>query len=66
MKIKMLKTVRADFPFLCKPGTILLSGNEYEGKSNELGAVCGLCDNGEWLGVKPGEFQPAREATKHE
>lgn len=55
----MLKTVTADFPFLCKPGTFLASEKEYEAKENKFGAVCGLCDNGEWLGVKPDEFEYA-------
>lgn len=56
MIIKMLRNVRADY-FLAKHGTILRYDNEYEAKSNKYGAISGLCDNGEWLGVKPGEFE---------
>jgi len=25
--------------------------------ANQHGAISSLCDNGEWLGVKPGEFE---------
>ena len=55
MKIRMLKNVRPDLP-LAKPGTILRAGEEYEAKSNKNGAISGLCANGEYLGVRPGEF----------
>jgi len=41
---------------ISKPGTILRRGVCYNAKSNKYGAVSGLCDNGEWLGVKPKEF----------
>lgn len=60
MKIKMLKTVRPDM-FLGKPGTILRAGIVYEAKQNKNGAVTGLCDNGEWLGVKPDEFEEVED-----
>ncbi len=56
MKIKMLKNVRPDL-FLGIPGTILRAGMIYEAKQNKNGAVTGLCDNGEWLGVKSDEFE---------
>lgn len=57
MKIRMLCTVRPDFIFLTRPGTVLRAGEVYEAKANRLGAVSGICPNGELLGVKPGEFE---------
>jgi len=57
MKIRMLEDVRPDVPFLAKPGTILRKSKEYEAKSNPNGAISGLCENGEWLGVRPDEFE---------
>ena len=57
MRIKMLKNVVPDLVFLAKPGTFLCAGAEYEAKSNPYGAISALCDNGEWLGVRPGEFE---------
>lgn len=56
MKIRMLETVRPDM-FLGKPGTILRVNETYEATQNKHGAVCGICDNGEKLGVKPNEFE---------
>lgn len=56
MKIRMVKTVRPDIPFLAKPGTILHNGEIYEASTNKHGAISGICPNGEELGVKPGEF----------
>ena len=56
IKIRMLKTVRPDM-FLGKPGTIAREGQEYKATSNRHGAICAICDNGEKLGVKPGEFE---------
>lgn len=56
MKIKMLEDVRPDLPFLSAPGTILRFGKIYEASANKHGAVCGKCENGEMLGVRPGEF----------
>lgn len=56
MKIKMLKTVRPEVPFLAKPGTILRCGEEYEASANKNGAISGICENGAALGVRPGEF----------
>ncbi len=52
----MLHNVRQDLLFLAKPGTILQYGMEYEAQSNRLGAISGICENGEVLGVKPGDF----------
>ena len=58
MKIKMKETVRPDFPFnLQKPDNVLVAGQTYEATQNKYGAVCGICENGEPLGVKPGEFE---------
>ncbi len=55
--IHMLKTVTPDFQFGVKEGTSLIEHGIYGATSNPVGAVCGICDNGELLGVKPGEFQ---------
>lgn len=63
MKIRMLCTVRADLFFLAKPGTILISGKVYEAVSNRYGAISGICENGELLGVKPGEFEIVKERS---
>lgn len=52
-----MKNVRSDIIGLSRPGTILRAGMEYDAKSNQYGAISGLCDNGEYLGVKPGEFE---------
>ena len=57
MRIKMLKTVKPDLAFLAKPGSILWKDGEYEATANKNGAVCGICENGEKIGVRPGEFQ---------
>ena len=56
IKIHMLKSVRPDFPFGIKNGTRLIASEIYDAVSNSLGAICGVCENGELLGVKPGEF----------
>jgi hypothetical protein len=56
IKIKMLRTVRACY-LISPPGTILRKGEEYDAKTNKNGAISGLCNNNEWLGVKPGEFE---------
>ena len=59
--IKMLETVRGGEGMVSilkiNPGTILREGKIYPAKSNKNGAVSGLCDNREWLGIKPGEFR---------
>lgn len=57
IRIRMTRTVRPDIPFLAKPGTILRDGMEYPAMTNRNGAISGLCDNGEDLGVRPGEFE---------
>lgn len=64
MKIKMLETVRPDFPFLLTgvlSDTILVCGKVYEATQNKYGSVCGICENGQKLGVKPGEFEVVEE-----
>lgn len=61
MKILMLENVRPDFLFLAKPGTILRAGKTYEATVNKNGAVTAICENGETLGVKPGEFETVQE-----
>lgn len=53
----MLQNVRPELIFLAKPGTILRAGEEYPAKSNKNGAISGLCQNGEYMGIKPGEFE---------
>lgn len=65
MKIKMLETVRPDFPFFLSSistDTILFCGKVYEAGKNQYGAVYGICENGEKLGVKPGEFEIVEDA----
>lgn len=57
MQIKMVMDVRSDLPFLSTPGTILRFGKIYDASANKHGAVCGKCENGEMLGVRPGEFE---------
>lgn len=60
MKIKMLETVRLDFPFFLVSvllDTMLIYGEVYEATQNKHGVVCGICRNGQKLGVKPGEFE---------
>lgn len=56
MRIKMLVNVRPELPFLAKPGTILRAGMEYEATANPNAAICGICENGVAMGVRPGEF----------
>lgn len=57
IRIRMLQTVIPDLYFLTRPGSILISGREYDAVSNQNGAISGICGNGEPLGVKPGEFE---------
>lgn len=60
IKIKMLKTVTPEPSFLysnkVKGGEYLKEGEIYSADANTFGALCGICDNGEKLGVKPNEF----------
>lgn len=55
--IRMKQTVYPDLFYGIKPGTVLKSGRVYRATIGEKGAVCGICENGERLGVKPGEFE---------
>jgi hypothetical protein len=58
-KIKMATTLYPDEVSgisLAKPGTMLELNMIYDCWVNIHGAVAGWCDNGEMLGVKPGEF----------
>lgn len=57
MKIRMLVSVKPDLVFLAKPNTVLCAGEIYEATANKYAAICGICANGEHLGVKPGEFE---------
>lgn len=58
IRIKMIKTVRPDIPFLATdPKTILVIGEVYNAVANKNGAIAGICDNLKRLGVKPGEFE---------
>ena len=60
IRIRMLKTVRPDLSFLLRQDErdmILYEGNVYNAVSNPQGAICGICDNGKKLGVKPKEFE---------
>ena len=66
MKIRMLETVRPELVFLLHgvpQDTVLVYGEVYEATQNKYGAVCGICKNGERLGVKPGEFEIVEEPT---
>jgi hypothetical protein len=59
MRIKMAKTLYPDEVYginLGKPGTMLELDQVYACWVSIHGAVAGWCDNGERLGVKPGEF----------
>lgn len=61
LRIKMLKTVCVDrfFGAVTKTpaDTFLLEGHEYAATANRNAAIAGICDNGQILGVKPGEFE---------
>lgn len=57
IRIRMLCNVRPELQFLSTAGTILRVGMEYPADTNRYGAISGLCANGEYLGVRPGEFE---------
>lgn len=61
LRIKMLKTVCVDYFFgavtKTPVDTFLLEGHEYAATANCNAAIAGICDNGQILGVKPGEFE---------
>src|SRR6185503_1489139 len=56
LKIKMNMTLYPDMPFLAKPDTKCLKDEEYYVWVNSYGAVSAILENGEQLGLKPGEF----------
>ncbi len=56
-KVKMLKTVYPDIPFLCKEDTVCERQKEYYAWVNSYGAVAAILENGEKLGLKPSEFE---------
>jgi hypothetical protein len=55
LKVRILKTSRGNF--ISKPGTVLRAGDEVVAETNPNGAISGLCENGEWLGLYPEEFE---------
>lgn len=60
MRIRMTQTVRPDFAFILPPekrGMVLHADEVYEATTNSHGAVCGVCECGNLLGVKPDEFE---------
>lgn len=57
IRIRMLQNVRPDLAFAAKPRTILRGGEEYPAMTNHNGAISGICESGEALGVRPGEFE---------
>lgn len=56
-RIRMLMNVRPDLWCSGTPGTILRRNEVYVAWTNSHGAVAGICENGEVLGVKPDEFE---------
>ena len=62
LRIRMMQTVKPDLPFLLTHNTklvgiVLEEGKEYDAATNPHGAISGICENGEHLGVKPKEFE---------
>lgn len=61
LRIKMLKTLRPNSFFFIATGTpvdtVLIEGHEYAATANSNAAVAGICDNGQTIGVRPGEFE---------
>jgi hypothetical protein len=56
IRIRVLQTVRGNF--ILEPNhAVVEQGKEYPAKANKQGAISALCDNAEWLGMKPGEFE---------
>ncbi len=53
MEIKLVKRIRSEFPF---PPFLIAEPGIYKAYSNPHGAISIKID-GEWLGVKPHEFQ---------
>ena len=57
MKIKMLQTVREDWPFSSQKPSVLFEGKEYEAMMDKNGSIVGFCKNGFCLDVKTNEFE---------
>lgn len=59
LKVRMNTVVEPDMPgiFPYKEGTFCLYGHEYYVWVNSYGAVSAILENGEQLGLKPGEFE---------
>ena len=55
--IKALVTIRPEIINMAPRGTVLHEGGIYPGFHIRGGITFGFCDNGVWLGVKPGEFE---------
>jgi hypothetical protein len=56
IRVRLLQNVRG-LGFISPPGTIARDGYEYEGYSNDNGAISAILPNGEKLGLMPGEFE---------
>lgn len=56
-KVRLLKSVYPDMPFLCKDDTVCKRQHEYYVWVNSYGAVSAILTNGEQLGLKPDEFE---------
>lgn len=61
-KVWLAGPVRGDYPI---GHTTIANEGEYDCESNRYGAVSVVAENGQWLGVKPCEFEPVewRENT---
>lgn len=56
LKVRLAETVRGSY-FISPPGTVLKEDRIISAVSNQNGAISGICDNGELLGLYPGEFE---------
>lgn len=56
-RIKMLKDVRSDLPFMLGVSEVAFKDKEYNVEANPYGAVSIVFESGEKLGVKPDEFE---------
>ena len=54
VKVRLFETVRGEIPF--DPNPPIAAPGVYDGIMNKLGAICVRCNDGQLLGVKPGEF----------
>lgn len=57
LKVKMKTTVRPDFPQIFPSKEICIEGIEYYCQVNSYGALSAILPDGEYLGLKPGEFE---------